>query len=105
MRFTMSNTYKLAAMAGVLAIGGLLAASPAQAGKYSSPQAAFQHYEDCLNWLISDPAKHAKFCDPGTTVFVSGAGGSGNFPKHCCWCCDGYSDSNFKPEFIHHNNG
>lgn len=101
MRFTMSNTFKLATFAGVLAIGGFLAASPAQAAKYSNWQDAAKHFEDCANWLVSDPAKHAKFCDPGHTIFVNATGGDGSVPvKECCWCCCNYvnSDSAFKIE-------
>lgn len=97
MRFTMSNTLKLAAVTGVLAIGGLLAASPAQAAKYSNWQDAGKHFEECANWLLTNSAKHAKYCDPGHAVFVS-AGGDGSAPpkKHCCWCCcNGNSQTEF----------
>ena len=97
MRFTTSNMLKVAAVAGLLAVGGLSAASPAHAdaGKYSTFAAALQHYLDCANWLLTDPAKHAQFCDPGHTVFVS-SGGFGSPPVILCRdddceddCCGG----------------
>ena len=78
MRFSLSNMLKLAVLAGVLAIGGLLAASPAQAAKYSNWQDAAKHFEQCATWLTSDPAKHAQFCDPGHVVFANATGGDGN---------------------------
>lgn len=96
MRITMSNSLKLAAAAGVLAVGGLLAASPAQAAKYSNWQDAAKHFELCAEWLISNPAKHAKYCDPGHVVFVS----SGGFGAVCHYdCCGDYSSASFiKPK-------
>ena len=92
MRNGVSNYLKLAGFAGALAIGSLMLAAPAQAGKYSNPTAALQHYVDCANWLISDPAKHAANCNPGHTFFVSastgsGSVGSGGGDDGCCHCC------------------
>lgn len=41
------------------------------------------HFAECLGWLISDPAKHAQFCSPGHTVFVSSSTGFAKPPcKH-----------------------
>lgn len=76
MRESISNFLKLAAAAVILAIGIVAISSPAQAGKYSSYQAAMQHYADCARWLVSDPAKHAEFCNPGHVVVVHGSTGS-----------------------------
>lgn len=78
MRISVSTTLKLAAAAGVLAIGSLAFAAPAQAAKYSNPTAAAQHYADCARWLFSDPAQHAANCNPGHTFFVSSSTGYGN---------------------------
>ncbi len=36
------------------------------------------HFAQCAQWMLTDPAKHAQFCSPGTSVFVS-SGGSGAF--------------------------
>lgn len=74
---SVSTFLKLAAAAVIMAIGIIAIASPAQAGKYSSPTAALQHYTECANWLFSDPAKHAEFCSPGHVVFAHSSGGSG----------------------------
>jgi len=75
MRTTVFNYLKLALVAGAFAASSLAVASPAQAGKYSNPTDAMKHYVECANWLVSDPAKHAQFCDPGHDVFVSGSTG------------------------------
>jgi hypothetical protein len=76
MRNIVSKSVKLAVVAGMMAAGSLAVASPAMAGKYSDPTVAMKHYIECANWLVSDPAKHAKFCDPGHDVFVSGSTGA-----------------------------
>ncbi len=84
----MSKTLQLAAAAGILAMSGLLAASPTQAATTDhTVSAALQHYIDCANWLVSDPAKHAEECGPGHTVFVSGSTGTGAPCDPCDWCC------------------
>lgn len=69
-------TLKLAG-AGILTLSGLMAVNPAYAATSSSSANPLQHFLDCANWMINDPAKHAKFCDPGTVVFAHGSGGSG----------------------------
>ena len=87
MRTSVSNSLKLAGIAGAFAVGSLMMAVPAQAGKYSSFTAAFQHYVECANWLVSDPTQHAAHCDPGHTFFVSASTGSGaaaTKPVHIC---------------------
>jgi hypothetical protein len=84
MRNTVFNYLKLVIVAGAFAAGSLTVASPAQAGQYSDPAAAMKHFAECANWLASDPAKHAQFCDPGHDVFVSGSTGFGSPPEiHC----------------------
>lgn len=77
MRLTVSRASKLAGAASLLTLTGLIAASPAQAASTTSAS-ALQHFLDCANWLITDPAKHAANCDPGHTVFVSSSTGSGD---------------------------
>jgi len=52
-----------------------MAASPVQAGTAPTVSEAIKHFIECAEWLIFDPAKHAKFCDPGHDVFVSGSTG------------------------------
>jgi len=52
-----------------LVFGVLLAASPAQA-KHPTVQSQIQHYLECLNWMITDPAKHRKLCGPGHEFFL-----------------------------------
>ena len=85
MRKSVSNIIRLAAISGAFAIGSLMATAPAQAGKYSDVTAAVQHYIDCANWLITDPAKHAANCGPGHTFFVSSSTGSAAYkPPHVC---------------------
>jgi hypothetical protein len=81
MRNSLSNYLKLAVIAGTFAAGSLTVASPAQAGIYSNFADAVQHYIECANWLVSDPAKHAQFCSPGHDVFVSGSTGFAAAPK------------------------
>ena len=78
---------KTALVASAFAASMLAIASPAYAGKYSNPAAAMKHYIECANWLVSNPAKHAQFCDPGHDVFVSGSTGFAAAPHRCCYCC------------------
>ena len=77
MRTSVSNYLKLAGIAGAFAVGSLMMAAPAQAGKYSNFTAAITHYAQCAQWLISDPTKHAANCDPGHSFFVSSSTGTG----------------------------
>jgi len=87
MRNSLSNYLKLAVVAGSFAAGSLTVASPVQAGIYSNPADALKHFEECANWLVSDPAKHAQFCDPGHDVFVSGSTGYTSTPPYECSDC------------------
>jgi hypothetical protein len=90
MSSNVSKYLKLALVAGAFVVGGLAAAAPAQAGKYSNPADAAQHFADCAKWMVSDQAKHAKFCSPGHTVFVSGSTGFGAPPCRCWWECNNW---------------
>ncbi len=81
MRRTASTTFRLAGTASVLTLTSLMAASPVHAAATSaSITDTMQHFIECAGWLITDPAKHAKECDPGHTVFANGTGGDGSTP-------------------------
>jgi hypothetical protein len=43
----------------------LLVASPAQAAHHSDVATQARHFAECLDLMISDPAKHAQLCGPG----------------------------------------
>ncbi|MEO6014489.1 MAG: hypothetical protein ABIQ30_13010 [Devosia sp.] len=57
-------------VAGLL--GSLLLGGAAQAKRNTVEQQA-QHYLECLDWMINDPAKHAEFCGPGFEWFAPDA--------------------------------
>jgi hypothetical protein len=73
MRNSASFAFRLAGAASVLTMTGLMATSPVQAATSADP---IKHFVECAQWLVSDPAKHAKYCDPGHDVFVSGSTGA-----------------------------
>lgn len=75
MRHTASTKFMFAG-ASILTLTGLMAATPVQAATAGSTD-TLQHFIECAGWLLSDPGKHAQFCDPGTIVFAHGSGGSG----------------------------
>jgi len=79
-----STVLKSALVAGAFAASMLAASTPAQAGKYSNVSDAMKHYVECANWLVSDPAKHAQFCDPGHDVFLSSSTGYSTTPPCRC---------------------
>jgi hypothetical protein len=80
----LSNVFKSALVASAFAASMLAVSTPAEAGKYSNFTDALKHYTECATWLVSDPAKHAQFCDPGHDVFVSGSTGSTSVPEERC---------------------
>jgi hypothetical protein len=82
MRNTSLKYLKLAIVAGLFAATAV--ASPVQAGKYSNFADAMKHFIECANWLVSDPAKHAEFCDPGHDVIVSSSTGYATVYKNPC---------------------
>jgi len=75
---SVSRASRFAGAASVLTLASLMASAPAHAAASTSSSSGstdqFQHFVDCARWLLSDPAKHAKYCDPGHTVFVSSGG-------------------------------
>lgn len=78
MRHTGSMKYKFAGAASILTLASAMAASPVQAASTSSSVTdSFQHFIQCAEWLITNPAMHAKDCGPGHTVTVS-SGGDGS---------------------------
>jgi hypothetical protein len=66
------SVLKTALVAGVFAGSMLALSSPTQAATTAE---TMQHFIECANWMITDPAKHAQFCSPGHDVFVSGSTG------------------------------
>jgi len=54
-----------------LIIASLLSVGPAQAAKHNTIELQLKHYEQCLTWMYTDPAKHAKFCGPGHEFFFN----------------------------------
>lgn len=64
------KTLALVACASVL----MVAVTPAQALD-ASVGSQLSHFEQCLVWMVTDPAKHAQFCSPGHDVFVSSSTG------------------------------
>lgn len=83
MRNLVSNTLKLAAGAG-LAIGMLATATGGAQAMTPNVKAAVDHYIECLEWLIKDPAKHAELCTPSRVTEVLGQD-QGHYVarKHC----------------------
>jgi len=67
-----SGLLKTVVVASAFAGSMIIAPAPAQA---ATPAEAIQHFIECANWLVSDPAKHAQYCSPGLDVFVSGSTG------------------------------
>ena len=57
------------AIAG-LVIGMLVATTPAQAANHPTVQSQIQHYLECLDWMLADPAKHRQQCGPGHEFFL-----------------------------------
>ncbi len=62
MRF-FSACLQLAAAVSFAALAGLAATAPAAAANSVPDQV--QHYLDCLNLMLTNPAEHAKQCSPG----------------------------------------
>ncbi|MEP7240647.1 MAG: hypothetical protein ABI697_07160 [Devosia sp.] len=89
MHTILSKFPKVAVTAAALtmALGMAFAATPTQAA--ADVQARLSHFEQCLIWLGSDPAKHAEFCSPGHDVFVSGSTGTYSCDP-CDPCCRHY---------------
>jgi len=81
MGHTSSTTIRLAGAASILTLTSLMAAGPVQAGAAPTVSDAIKHFIECAEWLITDPAKHAKYCDPGHDVFVSGSTGFSSDPE------------------------
>jgi len=77
-----SGVLKTALVTSAFASSMLLVPAPAQA---TTTAEAVQHFIECANWLVSDPAKHAQYCSPGHDVFVSGSTGFASQPEeiHC----------------------
>ena len=73
-----SKYASITALAGAVALAAMMAASPAQAA-HKTIESQFQHIEECLKWLTSDPAKHAKNCGPGHTIFFGSINGNGHY--------------------------
>jgi len=72
----MKTALVMSAFAGTM----FLAPAPAQAATTAE---AVQHFIECANWLLTDPAKHAQFCSPGHDVFVSGSTGFAAPERRC----------------------
>jgi len=83
MRYT-STTARLAGAASILTLTSFLAASPVHAATTTTAD-ALQHFIDCANWLVSDPAKHAANCNPGHDVFLSGSTGYSSTDPECAF--------------------
>jgi hypothetical protein len=78
----MLRSRKLLLVVGAACTAAIIVATAAASAATDTPVTPdsvnhLLHVVDCARVLISDPAAHAKYCDPGHDVFVSGSTGFG----------------------------
>lgn len=73
---------RLVLLAAAALAGMAMAAGAAQAQRPTVPE-QLQHYLECLDWMFSNPARHAKECAPGHVYIIPDPKSTGTDEPDC----------------------